>query len=137
MAVARGGRIKARPRGSEKKKKELNELQRLKTENLKLKRQLTRLRKELSRAQTDEFSDLDEAREAQSREYQAIIELEKQKRQIAHWQCFKCDLDYLRLIIIQRPDGAFYFRKCPACEHRTRLKPLREDVEGPPPSPAA
>lgn len=132
MAVVKGSRIKARSRGSEKKNKELSEIQRLKAENLQLKRQLTRIRKQLARDQADRFDSIDNALEAQIREDEALRELRKQQKLIEHWRCFKCKEDYLRLIIIQRPDGGFYFRKCPGCENRTRLKPLNDKVEGPP-----
>ena len=120
-----GSRCKARARGTDnKKKKDLTEIQRLKAENARLKRQMTRLRKELTRVSNDQFENVREALEVQDREDAAFVEMEKKKRLVEHWQCFKCREDYLRLIVIQRPDGAFYFRKCPGCENRTRLKPL-------------
>ena len=133
MAVVKGSRVKARSRGSEKKNKDLSEIQRLRTENASLKRQLSRIRKQLARDQSDRFSDVDDALRAQIREDEAFDEIAKQQKLIEHWRCFKCDNDYLRLIIIERPDGGFYFRKCPRCENRTRLKPLSDSVEGPPP----
>lgn len=126
-----GGRSKARARGNERKKKEMSEIQRLKNENIRLKRQLTRLRKELARVNMDRFDNVREALEVQDREDAAFQQIEKEKKLVEHWQCFKCREDYLRLIIIERPDGAFYFRKCPACENRTRLKALTDSVEGP------
>lgn len=122
------GRTKPRSRGSEKKGREQSEVQRLKTENLALKRQLTRMRKQLSRMNSDQFENVEEAIGVQTRE----DEIMRQHQAIEHWRCFTCKEDYLRLIIIQRPDGAFYFRKCPNCENRTRLKPLEAHVEGPP-----
>lgn len=103
-------------------------MQRLKAENNALKRQLTRMRKQLERINSDHFDNVEEAMGAKTREDE-ILEVQKL---IEHWRCFSCKDDYLRLIIIQRPDGAFYFRKCPNCENRTRLKPLGEHVEGPP-----
>lgn len=132
MAAPKNGRVKSRSRGSEKKNKEMTEIKRLKADNLNLKRQIARMRKQLSRVNSDSFEDIEGALEAQSREDQLLKELEEQRKMIEHWQCFSCGADYLRLIIIQRPDGAFYFRRCPACENRTRLKPLKGDVEGPP-----
>lgn len=132
MAIVKGNRIKARSRGSEKKTKELSEIQRLKAENLSLKRQLSRIRKQLSRDQNDGFDDINGALQIQILEHEAIEEIDKQKKLIEHWRCFKCNEDYLRLIIMQRPDGGFYFRKCPQCGNRTRLKPFSDSVEGPP-----
>ena len=132
MTIPKGARTRARSRGSEKKVKELSEIQRLKTENGRLKRQLSRIRKQLARDQADRFEDINGALEAQVQEDEARKEIIKQQKLIEHWRCFKCEEDYLRLIVIQRPDGAFYFRKCPQCENRTRLKPLNDQVEGPP-----
>jgi DNA-directed RNA polymerase subunit M/transcription elongation factor TFIIS len=46
------------------------------------------------------------------------------------WTCRKCGADYLRLMLVQRPDGVFYFRLCPACKNRTRLQPFKDTVKG-------
>ncbi len=127
MAIPKG-RFKARSRGSEKKSKDQPEIQRLKIENSQLRRQLSRLRKQITRINTDEYENVEEALGAQNREDEII----GQQKLIEHWRCFHCNDDYLRLIIVQRPDGAFYFRRCPNCERRTRLKPLEDSVVGPP-----
>jgi hypothetical protein len=111
--------------------KEFTEIQKLKHENQKLKRQLERLRKQLARVDFEEYSNIKEALEAQQRE-DVVFEQQNAEREItAKWRCFQCSEDYLRLVIVQRPDGDFYFRKCPKCENRTRLKPFSENVQGP------
>ena len=116
------------------KDKEQSVNQKLKHENQKLKRQLERLRKQLSRIDLDHFTNIKEALEAQQRE-DIVFEKESQQREKQvdlkkRWLCRKCSEDYLRLVVIQRPDGDFYFRKCPECKNKTRLKPFTENVQG-------
>lgn len=117
------------------KDKEHSENQKLKHENQKLKRQLERLRKQLARVDLEVYTNIREALEAQEREDLAFEEAEKDREKKAtlkqQWECHECGMDYLRLVIVQRPDGAFYFRKCPACDNKTRLKPFTEKVQVP------
>lgn len=106
----------------------------LKYENQKLKRQLERLRKQLSRIDVDKYINIKEVLEAQDRE-DSIFETEEQERKRIDavkrdWTCHKCGEDYLRLMIVQRPDGVFYFRLCPICKNRTRLQPFKDSVKG-------
>lgn len=111
------------------KNKEIKENQKLKHENQKLKKQINRLHKQISRLDLDNFMNIKEAMEAQHRE---DVEFEETKKEIdveAKWCCHLCQTDYLRIVIITRPDGDFYFRKCPSCENKTRLKPFNENVE--------
>lgn len=57
--------------------------------------------------------------------------VEKSKEDLKKkWQCFSCGEGYLRLIIINRPDGRHYFRSCNCCDKRTKIKRYTEDVEG-------
>lgn len=48
------------------------------------------------------------------------------------WQCFKCKIGYLRLIIVDRKDKKFYFRICvnKDCSNRTKLKEWDSNVKG-------
>ena len=116
------------------KDKEQTINQKLKYENQKLKRQLERLRKQLARVDLEVFTNIKEAMEAQCRE---DIEFETEQKHRddessikKQWLCNNCGEDYLRLVIVQRLDGSFYFRKCPACKNKTRLKPFTSDVKG-------
>lgn len=112
-------------------KKEVEEIQKLKQENQKLKRQLNRLRKQLARIDLDKFQNIRDVIVAQIREDEDY-ELElKQKSVKKQWQCHACQQDYLRLVILHRPDGEFYFRRCPSCKRRTKMQRLTEGVEGP------
>jgi hypothetical protein len=48
------------------------------------------------------------------------------------WKCFQCDgTGVMKITVINRQDGKFYFRKCnnPKCPHRTELKQFTDDVE--------
>lgn len=49
----------------------------------------------------------------------------------AKWKCFQCNEGVMKITVISRQDGKFYFRKCnqPKCSNRTELKPFTEDVE--------
>ena len=109
---------------------ELDEMQRFKLENQKLKKQIAKLRKELSRIDIDRYSNLKDMLEAQAAEdsnFDGVFELEKLKKK---WNCNSCDKDYLRLIMVPRFDGLFYMRKCPSCEYRTKLKKYSDGVDG-------
>lgn len=104
--------------------KELDLLQRLKNENQKLKKEVTRLRKEMDRL-NNRYSDLEEA---VSDQYEEVVKPDPKKQ----WECHVCKEDYLRLIILNRPDGVYYFRKCGSltCKNKTRLKKYHDKVEG-------
>ena len=131
MGKAKTGNKANRSRAVRAPKKELSEIQKLKTENAALKRQLTRLRKQIARHDMERYENIREAMEIQKKEDQVHSEMEKQKKLIEKWQCFECGTDYLRLLVIERPDGHFYFRRCPTCDNRTKMKPLKKKVEGP------
>lgn len=46
------------------------------------------------------------------------------------WSCHKCEVGYLRLIVLDRRNGRKYFRMCVNCDNRTKLKSWHPDVEG-------
>lgn len=109
---------------------EFSQIQRLRHENEKLKKQISKLRKQLSRINIDEYANLKEMIEAHSAEdenFDKKLHLEELKHK---WTCHECKEDYLRIIIVPRADGLFYIRKCPSCNHRTKLKKYTEDVNG-------
>lgn len=47
------------------------------------------------------------------------------------WKCFTCGTGIMKITVISRPDGKFYYRRCTGekCGHRTELKPFTDDVE--------
>jgi hypothetical protein len=70
---------------------------------------------------------------------QTLVEMETVKEETYQefkqkWKCYVCPKDQsgiMKLTVITRQDGKFYFRKCtnPNCKNRTELKPFTEDVE--------
>jgi hypothetical protein len=109
---------------------EIKDIQRLKLENQKLKKQISKLRKELSRVDIDRYQHLRDLIESQDREdesFDSKVELENLKRK---WECHTCGKDYLRLILVPRLDGTFYFRRCPTCMNKTKMKKYTSGVEG-------
>lgn len=62
------------------------------------------------------------------------LEVEKEEtfEQMAKkWQCHKCNEGVMKLTVVTRQDGKWYFRKCTIskCTNRTDLKQLTDDVE--------
>ena len=109
---------------------ELTAIRKLKLENQTLKKQISKLRKQLSRIDIDRYSNLKDMLEAQAAEnntFDAKIELEDLKQK---WMCEACKEDYLRIIIIPRADGLFYIRKCASCNHRTKFKKFTDEISG-------
>ena len=109
---------------------EIKQVQQLKQENSKLRRQIQKLRKELSKIDIDRYSylkDLIESQDRQDVEFSKKQELEALQEK---WICHKCEEDYLKLIIVPRLDGVWYFRRCKSCLHKTKLKRYTDDVEG-------
>jgi DNA-directed RNA polymerase subunit M/transcription elongation factor TFIIS len=111
--------------------KENNQLQRLKHENEKLKRQITSLRKQLSRVDIDRYQNLKELVQQQYEEDQAEFKALKTKQSLrAQWLCHDCGQDVLKIVIVTRRDGDFYFRRCNHCGKRTKLQRYNDKIEG-------
>lgn len=107
--------------------KEFSKEQKLIHENRQLKREVSRLRKELARidiAEMDreglEVADIEEKTEKLSKT-QAL----KQK-----WLCNSCQEGHLEVILYSRMEKTFYFRKCTKCVHRTGAQEYKPTVEG-------
>jgi hypothetical protein len=47
------------------------------------------------------------------------------------WKCHTCGTGVMKITVITRQDGRWYFRKCTdsKCTNRTELKPFTDDVE--------
>jgi len=110
--------------------KEYSQEQRLKHENQKLKKQVKQLRKLLSRIPVELYQNIEEAIEKQRAIELREQKMKKKERQKKIWECFECQADSLRIFILNRRDGTFYFRQCPTCKHRTKLQKHSDDVEG-------
>lgn len=103
----------------------------LKEENKKLKKQISTLRKQLSRIDVDRYQNLQELVEAQEREDKEFHATVKKQDAKTRWKCFSCEEDYLRIIVLNRLDGVFYFRRCPSCSKKTKVQRYHDGVEGP------
>lgn len=111
---------------------EHDRMQRLVHENQKLKKQISALRKQMSRIDVDRFQNLKDLLDAQDRENQQEALARRQEDAQKEWQCWDCSEGTLRLTILERRDGVFYYRKCDSCPKRTRLQPYGAKVkEGP------
>jgi predicted RNase H-like nuclease (RuvC/YqgF family) len=109
--------------------KEFSDMQRLKAENKALKRQLSKVRKQIARMEIErvERENLLEEEERRVRE----VSKEKLTKELEEkWKCKSCEVDVMRLKIYSRLDGIFYFRKCDTCGNRTKSKEYHDEVEG-------
>lgn len=110
--------------------REFSDIQKLRHENKKLKRQISSLRKQLARIDIGRYENLKELLHKHSEEdLQQRIE-EENESQKQRWKCFECHDGILKLKIFERRDGIFYFRKCDNCTNRTKTQKWSEDVEG-------
>ena len=100
--------------------KELDQLQKIKYENQKLKKENAKLRKLIQRGQADQ--ELLHELVIQKDQEDAISRAEKVAAN--KWRCFECDAGVMRIHLLKRLDGVFYWRICsnPVCGHKTRLK---------------
>lgn len=109
--------------------KEQDQLQDLKEENRRLKKQVASLRKQLDRLDLDS-SKYDDLRELVNRQYEEEEKQKNTKKLKEKWKCFKCGQGTLKLLILDRNDGSFYFRKCDHCDHRTNMQKYNDKIEG-------
>lgn len=109
---------------------EQDELQFLKEQNKKLKREVSGLRKQISRLDLDRFESFKEALDRID-EIEMEQSARRKERQVSKdkWRCWTCDNGTLKLTVLERRDGVYYFRKCEACNKRTRLQRYTPDVE--------
>lgn len=84
----------------------------------------------MSRIDIDRYSHLKDIIEAHDEQDQAFDKEYELKKLRDKWICHDCARDILRIIIVPRADGIFYFRRCQNCSHKTRLKKYTENVEG-------
>jgi len=110
--------------------KELDQLQKLKCENKRLKNQISSLRKQLQRVDIDRFTNLRDLVYQQSIEDLQEIIKEERKKLKQKWECFKCRTGFMKIHTLSRRDGLMYYRKCGSCDNRTKVKPYNDKVEG-------
>lgn len=123
MTNRRGGHV-----GRRNGDKELDNLQKLKYENQKLKKENARLRKLMQRGQADHEL-LHELIQKQNDE---VAVADQERNLINRWKCYECNEGVLKIHILKRLDGVFYWRICSNenCGHKTKLQRYTKEVEG-------
>lgn len=60
-----------------------------------------------------------------------VVKEETYQEHKAKWKCHICGQGLMKLTVVTRQDGKWYFRKCnqPKCVNRTDLKQFNDDVE--------
>jgi DNA-directed RNA polymerase subunit M/transcription elongation factor TFIIS len=110
--------------------KELDELQKVKYENKRLKKQIASLRKQLQRVDIDRYENLKDLLYKHANEdLEEKIKVQKQKLK-KQWECHVCRAGFMKIHTINRRDGLVYYRKCTECDNRTKIKPYNNKVEG-------
>jgi hypothetical protein len=102
--------------------KEFTELQEIKRKNQKLQRQISALRKQLSRIDVDRYQELRklvDQQEAEDRAEECAIIAQKVDKA---WKCWNCAEGTLRPVFIERRDKTVYWRACDYCKKRTKTK---------------
>lgn len=109
--------------------KEFDTLDRLKQENKKLKREVSSLRKALSRIDVERFEKLKELVGKQRKEDKEDVKQKKTSKNKKDRQCYQCGEGSMQLKIFDRRDGVFYYRGCTICDHRTKMKKYHKEVQ--------
>jgi hypothetical protein len=110
--------------------KEQDDLQKIKRENDKLKKQVSALRKQLARIDIGRYENLqDLIHKFDKLEVEETLKNDAEA-QAKRWKCFKCEHGVLHLKVFERQDGIVYLRKCDKCDNKTKLKKWNENVEG-------
>jgi hypothetical protein len=113
--------------------KELTQLQIIKRENDRLKRQISSLRKQFARLDVDRFKiakELIEEHYTEDRADQGRQILDSLKQQ---WACKICADGYLEIFIYNRGNETYYYRICssaPFCLNRTKSQIYTPSVPG-------
>ena len=108
--------------------------QRLYHENEKLKKQLAQLRKQLARIDLDRYSNVRDIvhkhYQQEDAELHAQREAESLEQLKREWKCVKCSDGHLEILLINKMNDLWYYRKCICCPHRTKLQKYNKQVRG-------
>lgn len=107
--------------------REYDLLDKLKKENAQLKRDYAKLRRQVDRLNldNDRYRTLKELVHKQAKEEQKSAKTRKD------WTCFDCGKGTMKLHLLIRRDGTYYYRLCSLseCGNRTKLKKHTSEVE--------
>lgn len=110
--------------------KEFTREQRLANENKKLKQQIAQLRKQLARLDLDRYDSIKEMLEEHNPESQSEFGAEFLENLKKSWLCNDCRNGYLEIILYNKVDATWYYRKCSNCPHRTKSQRHSPEVKG-------
>lgn len=113
--------------------KEYTRFQQMQHENSRLKREISKLRKQLARLDLDRHSYVkdivDEHFANEEHEETTAKMLERLKDE---WKCRECSIGYLEVVPYLKMGETWYLRQCNNCPHRTKGQLYNpEKVEGP------
>jgi hypothetical protein len=107
--------------------KELSKIQKLAHENKKLKMEINRLRKTISRLDSGWCTGCLDKYEGKDKE-DDLPEPTLDNPVINKRSCFKCKEGQLRIIKYYKLSETHYYRSCDSCPHRTKGKKFTPDV---------
>jgi hypothetical protein len=113
--------------------KELSQLQQIRKENDKLKKEISSLRKQLARLDLDRFSYVKDIVQEHLAQEGEIETTEKMLQRLKdEWKCDQCNVGFLEINLYSKVGEAWYYRKCcnAACDHRTVGKKYSKEVRG-------
>lgn len=113
--------------------KEYSRLQQALHENGRLKREISKLRKQLARLDLDRHSYVkDIIDEHYAQEIQEETTGKMLERLKDEWKCHECHVGYLEISMYSKMGAPWYFRQCNNCPHRTKSQVYNpEKVQGP------
>jgi hypothetical protein len=116
---------------SRRGEREFGREKKLAHENKRLKQQVSQLRKMLARVDLDRYSNLKQTiekhyQEEQAQEGQDILDKVKKE-----WACQVAGCEgYLEIILYNKIDSTWYYRRCNCCPHRTKSQKYSPEVKG-------
>lgn len=121
---------KGRQRGG-KTDKEYDEIQKLKSENKRLKLQVSKLRKVAANIDRHHYTFVQDLLDSEDmQEDTKAAEVQIQRKMEDKWGCHLCGKGVMRLVILHRAGEPYYIRKCDHCDNKTKLKKYTDDIEG-------
>jgi rubredoxin len=111
--------------------KEFDQLQKIKREVEKLKRENTALRKQLARIDYTRFQNLKDLVDKQNKEDKELQHKKKSESLKQQWVCRECGKGFLYIKMFDHPtNGVTYWRACNLCTNRTKAQKYTPSVEG-------
>jgi hypothetical protein len=114
--------------------KEITREQKLIKENRQLKRELSHLRKQISRLDLEGLEAAKQAINDQEEENRLNETMGESSSNLDHlkkiWSCNECNLGWLEITLYSKCGSTHYYRKCSSCDKRTKGQRYDETVRG-------